>query len=192
MPLAPTIFLGRSMTEQKQPKRNAIPQDDVHPTIVQPRPETVKYLKGWKRPRTAYILFETKEWHLLNEGEKVLGTGLMTLNAESRPEIAHQVEIYLAKGFRILDYGNFPKFNDQNPARAAKATHYSQGAGVNPWDALEKFVKQKISSDLGWEHQRSQLESELNVLKQKLDQELQKKAVRESVVKDSSAQVKAS
>lgn len=172
------------MADQKQTKRSSVESNDAYATLVQPKPETLQYLSGWKRPRHAYVLFETKEWHLLNEGERRVGTGLMTLNAESRAEIGHQIEIYLSKGFRILDYGNFPKFNDKNPARAAKATHYSQGAGINPWDALEKFIQQKISNDLGWEHERAALETELNVLKQKLDQEIQKKAVRESVIQN--------
>lgn len=157
-------------------------RSEVFETIVQPKPETIQYLTNWKQPSHAYILFETKEWHLQHEGERVLGTGLMTLNAESRPEIAHQIELYLGKGFRILHYGNFPKFGHKNPQRAAKALHYSQGAGLNPWDALEKFIMQKMQSDLGWETERTAMENELNVLKQKLAQQEQKKAVREQLI----------
>lgn len=177
-------FLGHKMTEQKQPKQQADKSDDIYRTIVQPSAETLQYLKGWKKPQSAYILLEKKVWHLQENGAKVLGTGLMTMDAESRPEITHHIERYLANGFRILDYGNFPKFNDNNPKRAKKALHYSQGNGINPWDILERFIQQKISRDLGWEHERSALETELNVLKQKLDQELQKKAIKESIIQN--------
>jgi len=154
---------------------------EVFETIVQPKQETLQYLTNWKPPQHAYILFETREWHLKHEGERVQGTGLMTLNAESRPEIAHQIEIYLSKGFRLLHYGNFPKFSHKNPQRASKALHYSQGAGLNPWDALEKYIQQKMQSDIGWESERTAMENELNVLKQKLAQQEQKKAVRDQL-----------
>jgi hypothetical protein len=107
----------------------------------------------------------------------------MTLNAESRPDIGHHVEFYLQKGFRILDYGNFPKFSDQSASRAAKARHYSQGSGINPWDALEKFVKQKMASEIGWDEQKEKYENELNVLKRKLAEEQKKLEVKQSVQK---------
>lgn len=167
-------------TSPKAPSRKS--KTEVYQTLVQPKSETIQYLTGWVRPKHAYVLFETVEWHLLRDGERVLGTGLMTLNAESRAEISHQIEIYLGKGYRILDYGNFPKFNDTNPQRAAKAMHYSQGAGMNPWDSLEKFLKQKMQSEIGWEAERASLETELNVLKQKLALEQNKKAIRDAAV----------
>ena len=124
-------------------------------------------------------------WHWVHvcDGEKRLGTGLMTLNAESRPEIYHHVDIYLQKGFRILDFGNFPKFSDKNPARAAKAHHYSQGAGINPWDNLEKFVKQKMASEINWDERASNYENEISVLKKKLDEERKKLEVKQAVLK---------
>lgn len=156
---------------------------EVYKTIVQPKEETLKYLTGWRRPSHAYILFETKEWHLSHDGEKRAGTGLMTLNAESRPEIGHHIDMYLQKGFRILDYGNFPKFSDRNPQRAAKASHYSQGAGINPWDALEKFVQQKMSSEINWDERSAKYESEISILKKKLDEERKKLEVKQSVLK---------
>lgn len=157
-------------------------KDEVYHTIVQPRPETIQHLTGWKRPKYAYVLFETKEWHISHDGQRKPATGLMTLNAESRPEIAHQVEFYLRKGYRLIDYGNFPKLSDPNPARAAKATHYSQGAGINPWDSLEQFIKQKMASEIGWDEKEKQYESELNALRRKLAEEQSKRAVRESVL----------
>ena len=159
---------------------------EVYKTIVQPKEETLTYLTVWKRPVHAFILFETKEWHISNDGEKRQGTGLMTLNAESRPEIYHHVDMYLQKGFRILDYGNFPKFNDKNPARAAKAHHYSQGAGINPWDNLEKFVKQKMASEINWDERASNYENEISVLKKKLEDERKKLEVKQSVLKKES------
>jgi hypothetical protein len=158
-------------------------EKEVYKTIVQPKEETLNYLRGWKRPGHAYILFETKEWHLSHDGERRLGTGLMTLNAESRPEIEHHLDIYLKKGFRILDYGNFPKFSDQDPRRAAKAMHYSQGAGINPWDALERAVKQKMASEINWSERASAYEDEINVLKKKLEEEQNKLAVKQQLAK---------
>lgn len=156
---------------------------EIYKTIVQPKPETLTYLEGWKRPVYAYILFETKEWHILHDGEKRLGTGLMTLNAESRPEIEHHLDIYLKKGFRILDYGNFPKFNDKDPRRAAKAMHYSQGRGINPWDGLEKAVKQKMASEISWSERANEYESEINALRRKLEEEQAKLALKQQLSK---------
>lgn len=150
-------------------------QDNIHATAVQPKEETLQYLKGWRPPKGAYVLFETKEWHLKSDGIREVGTGLMTLNAESRADIAHQVDYYLNKGYRILDYGNFPKFNDQNPSRAAKAQHYSQGAGINPWDALEKYVRQKMEADVNWKAEKAAMQFEMDALKAKLAAELAKK-----------------
>lgn len=172
------------MNEQTGPAQATAKQkaSDVYQTVVQPKKETLQYLKGWKRPKHAYVLFETKEWHLGHDGQRRLGTGLMTLNAESRPEIAHQVEIYLGKGFRIIDYGNFPKFSDKNPSRAAKAVHYSQGAGINPWDSLEKFIQQKMTSEIAWDEQRAALQSENDVLRKKLQDLEAKKMIKETII----------
>lgn len=150
-------------------------QDKIFETAVQPKEETLKYLTNWRPPKSAYVLFETREWHLKSDGVREPGTGLMTLNAESRADIAHQVDIYLNKGFKILHYGNFPKFNDQNPARAAKALHYSQGAGVNPWDALEKYIQMKMEADVNWKAEKATLQLEIDALKSKLSAELAKK-----------------
>lgn len=165
--------------------------EQIHQTIVQPKPETLQYLTGWKKPRHAYVLFETREWHIKHNGSREEGTGLMTLNVESRPEQAHQIDIYLNKGFRIIDYGNFPKFTDKNPARAAKALHYSQGAGVNPWDNLEQTIKQKIKSEISWNVREAQLEDELNVLKQKLEEQNAKKALREKLAQEAGVKANA-
>jgi hypothetical protein len=156
--------------------------EHIHQTIVQPSAEAVQYLKGWKKPRFAYILFETREWHIGHDGSRTEGTGLMTLNVESRPEQLHQVDIYLNKGFRIIDYGNFPKFSDKNPQRAAKALHYSQGAGINPWDNLEQALRQKMKSEITWNVREQALEDELNVLKRKLEEQTEKKAIRDSLM----------
>lgn len=158
--------------------------EQIYQTIVQPKAETLQYLTGWKKPRYAYVLFETREWHIKHNGAREEGTGLMTLNVESRPEQAHQIDIYLNKGFRIIDYGNFPKFTDKNPSRAAKALHYSQGAGVNPWDNLEQAIKQKMKSEISWNVRETQLEDELNVLRKKLEEQTEKKALREKLTKE--------
>lgn len=127
-----------------------IPQDQLAPNqrgqkeyrpMVTPLYETRKQLVAWKRPSFAYVLFEKKEWHIKEGGYKTIGHGLMTLNVEGRPEQAHQIDIYLNKGYRIIDYGNFPKLDDTSPSRAARARLYSHGAGINPWDSLEAHIK---------------------------------------------------
>lgn len=110
-------------------------------TMVTPLDATRQQLVGWHKPTFAYVLFEKKEWHLKADGYKEPGAGLLTLNVEGRPEQEHQVDYYLKKGYRIIDYGNFPRFDDPNGARAAKARLYSQGAGINPWSNLENHIK---------------------------------------------------
>lgn len=110
-------------------------------TMITPLKETRQQLVGFTKPDFAYVLFEKREWHLKEGGYKVPGVGLMTLNVEGRADQSHQIDIYLKKGYRIIDYGNFPRFDDPKPSRAAKARLYSQGAGINPWDELEKHIK---------------------------------------------------
>lgn len=177
-----TTYLTDAMTQKTSDTTPSnSPARHIYKTLVQPKEETLERLRGWTPPKTAYILFETKTWWCSHDGSKRLGTGLFTLNAESRPDIGHHIEIYLAKGYRIIDYGNFPKFSDKNASRAAKARHYSQGAGINPWDALEKLIQTRIQKDIGWEDERNTLQSELNVLRQKLAQEEKKKALKEQL-----------
>jgi hypothetical protein len=161
--------------------------NEIYKTIVQPKEETLERLRGWKPPKHAYILFESKTWWSQPDGSRKLGTGLFTLNAESRADIGHHIDMYLAKGFRLIDYGNFPKFSDKNPSRAAKASHYSQGAGVNPWDNLENHIKVKMQQDIGWEDERSSMQNELNILRQKLMQEEKKKQVKEQIAASTTA-----
>jgi hypothetical protein len=130
--------------------KTEVPAEELRPnqigqleyqTMVTPLNETRQQLVGFTKPDFAYVLFEKKEWHLKEGGYKVPGVGLMTLNVEGRPEQTHQIDIYLKKGYRIIDYGNFPRLDDARPSRAAKARLYSQGAGINPWDELEKHIK---------------------------------------------------
>jgi hypothetical protein len=115
-------------------------EKQAYKTMVEPRAEVIPQLAGWKRPKTAYILLEAKQYNLTSGGDMTPGYGLMTLDVEGRPEQMHRIDYYLKKGFRVLDYGNFPKLNDENPLRSARAELYSHGRGVNPWDLVARHL----------------------------------------------------
>lgn len=156
----------------------------VYKTMVEPHPDSIPNLTGWKRPTHAYVLMEMPQYNILAEGRMSVGKGLATLNAESRAEIMHQVDYYANKGGRVLDYGNFPKFNDSNPKRAEKAMHYSQGSGVNAWDALERHVKLRMSADVNWRDEKAAMQEEVDALKAKLAEATAKKTNTSATVKD--------
>ncbi len=87
-------------------------------------------------------MWETREFHVKrNEW----GTGLMTMNVENRADVGRKFEQYQRKGFKLIDYGNFPKTNDSNAERAAKARAHSGPGGTNPWDQLEIDCKYALS-----------------------------------------------
>ena len=153
----------------------ANPNDAVYKTLVEPHPDSIPNLTGWKRPTHAYVLIEMPQWNLTASG-KTLGKGLYTLNAESRAEVMHLVDAALNEGGRILDYGNFPKFNDVNNRRAEKAMHYSQGGMNNPWDTLEKHVRMKMNPDITWNAEKAAMQAEVDALKAKLAEQNAKKA----------------
>ena len=152
----------------------------VHKTMVTPHPESIPNLTGWKRPVTAFVLLETPQLNILADGVTSWGKGLTTINAESRAEVMHQVDFYLNKGGRILDYGNFPKLNDPSARRAEKAMQYSKGGTENPWDALERHVKMKMSADVGWRDEKEEMQKEMDALKAKLAEAEAKKEVKDS------------
>lgn len=148
----------------------------VYKTMVEPHPDSIPNLTGWKRPKHAYVLLEIPQYNLGMNGTITPGKGLCTVNAESRPEVMHHVDFYINKGGRVLDYGNFPKLGDPIAKRAEKALHYSQGTGVNAWDALERHVKQRMSGDMNWREEKARLEEENNALKAKLAEQTARKA----------------
>lgn len=124
------------MTEFTQPQLKI--EYPVKPEVLERvKQETIHYLKGWKRPRTAFILWEKVEYHVK---ENRWGTGLFQMSVESRPEVGDKLRQYMRKGYKIIDYGNFPKLNDSNPQRAAHARHHSGANGTNPWDLLERDI----------------------------------------------------
>ena len=159
----------------------------VYKTMVEPHPDSIANLTGWKRPKHAYVLLEIPQFNLGANGTITPGKGLCTVNAESRPEVMHQVDFYINKGGRVIDYGNFPSLNDSSAQRREKAVHYSQGTGVNAWDALERHVKQRMSGDMNWKEEKAALEDELNALRSKLAEQTAKKASAEKAVAEKSA-----
>lgn len=95
-------------------------------------------LSGWIRPRHAYILWESKVFDLRDRTWK---TSLFTMNVEHKPDIGDKIAYYAEKGFKIVDYGNFPKTNDPITSRAARARYHSGPSGTNPWDHLEARIR---------------------------------------------------
>lgn len=137
--------------------------------IAELKPETLIYLKGWRPPRGAYVLFEKRQVHLLANATYRLGTGLMTLNLEARPEQESKLNYYVfKKKFRIIDYGNFPKLNDPDPIRAQKARMYSGANGANPWDAMEQTILGLMNANPNWKEERAKYDSTVAGLKAKL------------------------
>lgn len=128
--------------------------------------ETLHYLKGWRRPKFAFILWEKTEYHVK---ERRWGTGLFQMPVESRPDIGSKIQQYKRKGYKIIDYGNFPKLNDADPQRAAHARHHSGADGRNPWDILERDVLRELQDT----SQKDILEANNRTLEAKIS-ELQK------------------
>jgi len=105
-------------------------------------PETVAdLLRGWNPPKEmAYILFQTKNYEI---GAEEWRDGTFTLNVDGRPEQTEKVAYYvMQKGYKIIDYGNFPRANHPNPRIAMKAQIHTGPDRINPWDVLENVCKQ--------------------------------------------------
>jgi hypothetical protein len=148
---------------------------EVYKTMASVKPETIQYLTGWRKPNYAYILFEKRQFHLSGTGTIREGTGLMTLNVQHRPEQSSKLFYYTgaSKRYKIIDYGNFPKINDNNPERAKLARLHSGPNGKNPWDALESQVKFLMESGIEQDKVKK-LEIEKAGLEAKLAQALAK------------------
>ena len=152
---------------------NQAEQDNVYKPMASVKPETLQYLKGWKRPKHAYILFEKRQFHLREGGNYVEGTGLFTMTVEHRPEQFEKIAYYTGpyKKFKIIDFGNFPKLNDSNPQRARLARMHAGKDGTNPWDGLEAQLRYAM----GEGNKIAQLEKEKAGLEAKLAAALAKK-----------------
>lgn len=141
----------------------------VFETMVKPtHPEIEKALTGWRPPKTAYILLEQPVLHIISEGEREWGMGLVTYNAESRVEVLGWVDNTLRKGGRILHYGNFPRLDSSNPKRVEKAMLYGGSKGSNPWDVLAKELDVKMAADTGLQSKIASQQEELDALRAKL------------------------
>lgn len=155
--------------------KQAVTIPDINdPTIFKPligldklQPETLSYLKDWRPPNWAYVLFEKVEYRLGQDMSFRKGTGLMTLNVEARPEQESKLYYYVhKKKFRIIHWGNFPKFDDRIKSRADRATMYSGGSGVNPWDMLENVCKDLMNSNSNWKAEKEALLARVQSLSQ--------------------------
>ncbi|MCA9811718.1 MAG: hypothetical protein KC483_02525 [Nitrosarchaeum sp.] len=157
-----------------------IPHSELHP-------ETVDQLKNWRKPRHAYILFETREYSLrrpildekgkpipeVDESGQVvkdekgrivykfyepgLYHTLFTLNVENRPEIGSKFKQYMRKGYRVIDFGNFPKSNDPDLRRAQKVKHHSGPSGENPWDTLAADTLAQMRVNPNWAAEKAEI-----------------------------------
>jgi hypothetical protein len=141
----------------------------VFETMVKPsHPEVVAALTNFKPPREAYVLMEQPLLHIVSEGERKWGRGLVTFSAESRPEILGWVENTIAKGGRVIHYGNFPRLDDRRPSRVEKALLYGGKTGGNPWENLARTLDTKMASDTGLQDKVLEQQAELDALKAKL------------------------
>lgn len=135
--------------------------------------ETRDQLRGWNPPRGAYILLEKRRLHLRPDTSIVPGYGLQTIWVEDRPDQAEKLRAAVRKGCRILHYANFPKLNDPDPARAAKARMHGGPDHRNPWDTLEREVRQIMGLDNSGK--LAELEREKQALEAKLAEALKAK-----------------
>lgn len=145
------------------------PKDRVFETRVKPTSEeTYTYLKGFRAPRHAYILFEKQEFKIVGDGEYSYGTGLFTLNVEHRPEQQTKLNQYLGKGFKVLHYDNFPGVHRKDSAAMARARLYSGDAHQNPWEELEAVLEASIQNNPHWKSELAAKDEKLAVMERKL------------------------
>lgn len=144
---------------------------NIHRTKVplkELKPETLEYLTNWKKPNGAYILFEKRQFHLGRDMQYTAGTGLMTLSVEARPEQESKLGYYVfGKGFRIIDFGNFPSLNDKDPRRQRRAQMYSGHNGANPWDSLARTILGMMQTNPNWREEKAKYDAELEAARNK-------------------------
>lgn len=141
-------------------------QKEPFKTMIDPdMAETLDHLRGWIPPlKNAYVLWEAHVIHTRDEGVFERGTRLLTMDVEYQPEQFDQINHYLGKGFKILHYANFPRFNDHDQERARKAVMYSQGKGKSPWDELQVTLERQMRRGVG-EREALKLRQENDALK---------------------------
>lgn len=160
MPVKTTLSVAskikKEMYEPKVGLKRCLIERIEHPSGFV---EEISPLLGWKPPKWAYILFEAKEIHLRTiekdkEGNVVfeesedkqkkvpaslgprVGVGLFCFNVMNRPDIGQKITQYMRKGFKIIDWGNFPKEGSK------LARLHSGPSGKNPWGMLDIELKQ--------------------------------------------------
>jgi hypothetical protein len=117
---------------------------EPYKTMVPPLEQsTLDDLKGWKQPRYAYVLFESRQWSVKTEK---WGRSTFTLNVDARPDQLEKIDYYLNKGFRVIDYGSFPKSNSEDSRVQARVALYRSGPeSPNPWDTLKARLDREIN-----------------------------------------------
>lgn len=164
------VDMGGPDTLPEQPKQ-VVQKARVHKTKAPVREETINYLTGWRVPNYAYVLFEKVQRHFYSEeipdpsGETFIdkdgkervktqrvtrsrwGTGLATLNIENRPERFSTMEQWIRKGFRVIDYGNFPSLDHPSAVRRSKASFHKDQYGNCSWDKVKRWCDQQMSGE---------------------------------------------
>ena len=141
---------GNSKAEELAQKREALrlQKRPLETMIVEGLHEdTIDQLRGWVPPNGAYILLEQRKFFIQPDQTLKAGHSLQTIWVEDRPEQQERLRRQIRKGARVIHYANFPKLDDPNPARAAKAKLHSGPTGINPWDQLEKEIRQLMGND---------------------------------------------
>jgi len=145
------------MTSQRYNPKEIVFKTQVPPT----RDETLTYLRGFRPPSTAYVLFEKQEIKVLGDGVRDFGTGLFTLNVEHRPEQITKVNQYLGKGFKVLHYDNFPGIHKTDSVAMRKARLYGGENQKNPWEELKASLDASIKNNPHWHVEMSEKDNQI-------------------------------
>lgn len=146
------------------------PAQNIHKvkSPVQLHEETLRDLTGWTPPSHAYVMFEKKEWVMGQDQKRRRTWSIGLINVENRPEQIGKLQYYVVqKGYRLIDWGNFPKLNDADTKRARKARLYSGPNGENPWDALEASCRSYSEMNPNWREEKSALEEKLKIAEER-------------------------
>lgn len=101
---------------------------------------TIKLLNEMKVPRFAYVRMEAIEYDFTGQKAPERRTAICTINVSTRPEQLGRIQNYERKGFKVIDYGNFPAENSP----IAKM-HSQGGLGKNPWKVLAQELDRRIN-----------------------------------------------
>lgn len=137
-----------SLTKQEREEAAQVKKEEARlkkqpfKTMVEPSPEVVEELRGWKEPRKAYVLMEMRKYDLNNDRWY---RGLATLDVDGRPEREEAIRYYINnKAGKILHYANFPSFDSPIQEHVAKARLYGGQKQRNVWGELARFCDREM------------------------------------------------